>query len=125
MLPPKELTTGLSLITFSQFFGGTLFIAFAQAVFINELPITLHQYAPALGNGPNTGNSAIQTTAIPAAILPGVLMAYNKAIIYTFVSLLCEKLHTTGGSAADMADTVSGHGWSGMCIPLKLGNGIP
>ncbi|MCJ1400455.1 hypothetical protein MMC11_003660 [Xylographa trunciseda] len=84
VLPQKELTTGLSLVTFSQFFGGTIFVAVAQSVFNNELPLTLHQYAPALGNGANGGGSTIQTGAIPPAILPGLLMAYNNAIIYTF-----------------------------------------
>jgi hypothetical protein len=81
------MTAGLSMITFCQFFGGTLFIAGAQTIFINELPITLHQYAPALGasiassNSTSGGSASFNptTTVIPPAILPGVLLAYNQS----------------------------------------------
>jgi hypothetical protein len=87
------MTAGLSMITFCQFFGGTLFIAGAQTIFINELPITLHQYAPALGasiassNSTSGGSASFNptTTVIPPAILPGVLLAYNQSIMYTFI----------------------------------------
>jgi hypothetical protein len=88
-VPPELLSVGTALVVFTQFFGGAVFIAFAQTTFTNSLGPALKEFAPNV-----TAKFVIDTGAtnlrnvVPAEVLEGVLMAYSKALTNTFVSAL-------------------------------------
>ncbi|KAN0102744.1 MFS multidrug transporter [Hyaloscypha variabilis] len=84
-VPPELLSVGTALVVFTQFFGGAVFIAFAQTTFTNSLGPALKEFAPNV-----TAKFVIDTGAtnlrnvVPAGVLEGVLMAYSKALTNTF-----------------------------------------
>jgi hypothetical protein len=75
----------MSLIVFSQTFGGTLFLTFAQTIFSHSLKSGLKQYAPTVD--PQTvitaGVTSIRKVLEPDQIA-GVVEAYNFAINHEF-----------------------------------------
>jgi hypothetical protein len=74
-----------SLIVFCQYFGGALFVSFAQTVFTNGLVNAVPGFAPGLD--PQTIISAGATgvrAVVPEASVPGILLAYNQALNHTF-----------------------------------------
>jgi hypothetical protein len=71
----------MSVVMVSQTLGGALFLSFAQTVFENGLINTLVTSAP--GVDPQTiiaAGAAGVRASVTSAQLPGVLIAYNKAI---------------------------------------------
>ena len=85
VLKPEEAPVGISLVTFFQFFGSSIFLAIAQSVFSNRLVSQLAEYAPGLDANSflQQGTVALRTI-VPPAELPGVLIAYNRAFTSTF-----------------------------------------
>jgi hypothetical protein len=93
VLPIKDIPVGTALIMFTQTFGGALFVSVAQNVFTNRLTTGLIQEAK--GFDPSMVLRLGATTlknAVPAEFLPGVLVAYNKALTetwYVSVAMAC------------------------------------
>lgn len=75
----------MSLVIFSQTFGGALCLSLAQTVFTHGLLEALPKFAPEISPEAviNAGVSAIRAT-VPETSLGGVLLAYNEAISHTF-----------------------------------------
>jgi hypothetical protein len=78
---------GMSLLIFNRNFSAALFISLAQIIFSNtlahELPIT----APGVDIQAviNTGASSFRTV-VSKTLLPGVILAYDRAIRCVFLS---------------------------------------
>jgi len=75
----------MSLVVFSQSFGGALFLAFAQTTFTNGLKDALPKFAPHVS--PQAVIAAGATgirQAVSKADLEGVLLAYSKALSHVF-----------------------------------------
>jgi hypothetical protein len=85
ILPPEQNPVGMSLVVFSQTFGGSLFLTFAQTIFGHSLISGLKKYAPAVD--PQTvitaGVTSIREAVKPEEIV-GVVEAYNLAINHNF-----------------------------------------
>lgn len=77
-----------SQVFFCQYLGGTIFLAIAQTLFTGSLRSALHRDAPGVNAEHiiEVGASAVRSAVSPAD-LPGVLKAYNHAIVDDFVSL--------------------------------------
>lgn len=90
-VPASEVSVGSALVVFTQFFGAAIFIALGQTTFTNSLGPALEKYAPAVNAQfvINVGATNLRH-AVPADELNGVLMAYNKALMHTFVSHVLE-----------------------------------
>jgi hypothetical protein len=81
----EEVSIVNALVVFSQNLGGAIFLSLDQIVFSSSLRHYLPIYAPSVN--PQVviaaGASGIHQ-AVPAASLPGVLLAYNKSISHVF-----------------------------------------
>ena len=85
VLSSEEAGIGISLVTFFQFFGSSIFLAIAETVFSNKLASELAKNAPQVDAAAlmQLGTSAVRG-AVTQEELPGVLAAYNNAITSTF-----------------------------------------
>ncbi|OAP64273.1 hypothetical protein AYL99_00245 [Fonsecaea erecta] len=85
LLPPKQISIATSQIFFWQYLGGAIFLAVAETIFTNSLRSSLKTYAP--GVNPelviDVGAAAVRSS-MSSGQLPGVLRAYNHAIVSTF-----------------------------------------
>jgi hypothetical protein len=85
-LPPIEAATGMSLVIFSQYFGGAVFAALAETILVNSLTNVLN-------GSPNidlqvviqAGGTDLRAI-FPESDLPVVILAYDQAISNVFVS---------------------------------------
>jgi hypothetical protein len=85
VLKPHEASVGISLVTFSQFIGGSIFVAISQTIFSNELIDQLQKNAPGIDAQSLLGlGTAGVRNAVSPADLPAVIGAYNSAIASTF-----------------------------------------
>ncbi|KIW40335.1 uncharacterized protein PV06_07542 [Exophiala oligosperma] len=84
-LPKKEQAMATSQVFFCQYLGGTIFLAIAQTLFTGSLRSALHRDAPGVNAEHiiEVGASAVRSAVSPAD-LPGVLKAYNHAIVDDF-----------------------------------------
>jgi hypothetical protein len=75
----------MSLVMFSQAFGGAICLAFAETIFSNSLKSTLVQYAPSVNPGAviAAGGTAIQNV-VKETELAGVLLAYSRSVDRVF-----------------------------------------
>lgn len=75
----------MSLVAFTQTFGGTLFLTFAQTIFNRGLVDGLKRFAPTVNAQAviDAGASGIRQVVKPDE-LGGVLEAYNLAINHNF-----------------------------------------
>lgn len=103
ILPEDDIPIGTSIAVFFQFFGGAIFLALGESIFVARLISALHTYAPALNatdvvNAGATGLKAIVEMEVAGEIgLQGGKLAYNQAITNIFylmtagaaVSFLC------------------------------------
>jgi hypothetical protein len=94
----------MSILVFSQTFGGTLFLAFAQTVFSHALVDGLKKYAPTVNAEVviKAGASAVRTV-VNDADLRGVLRAYASAVDRDF--------YLGTGAAAAVFIFAWGMGW--------------
>ena len=75
----------MSLVVFSQNFGGALFLSFDQTTFSNGLNDALHKYAPEVDAGAVIHAGATGFRAlVDKNSLDGVILAYNKAVSHVF-----------------------------------------
>ncbi|KAG9576627.1 putative MFS transporter, partial [Aureobasidium melanogenum] len=85
LLPKSQASVAMSLLIFSQTFGGALFLAFAQTVFNTGLSSALKKYAPEVATETVLAAGATGVkNAVPKAVLHQVLQAYSVAINHVF-----------------------------------------
>lgn len=103
-LPSNLNSIGLALLVFSQTFGGSLWLTFAQIIFSNGLVSGLKAYAPTVDVNVivEAGASAIRQV-VNSSDLPGVLKAYSTAINHNF--------YLAAGAAVMMFIFSWGIGW--------------
>lgn len=100
----QDLAVGTAVVSFFQFFGGSIFLAFAQTAFSNLLKTSLHRYAPGVNPEVVLESGATDIRAVvSAADLGGVIKAYSQAISKTF--------YVGVGAAAVSAISALGLGW--------------
>lgn len=81
----KLLGQATSMASFGQFLGGTIGLGVAEPVFASMLSRYLPQYAPnAPANIVKESPTAIYT-ALPPEMIPGVVLAYTKALKIVFL----------------------------------------
>jgi hypothetical protein len=75
----------MSIVVFSQTFGGTIFLTFAQFIFSHGLVNGLKKFAPTVDVQTviDAGATAVRQVVKPEE-LTGVLKAYNVAINHAF-----------------------------------------
>ncbi|KAK5945951.1 hypothetical protein PMZ80_000090 [Knufia obscura] len=80
-----QLAVGTAVVSFFQFFGGSLFLALGQTVLSNLLGPALGKFAPGLDPAVvlNSGATDVRG-AVPGEYRGGVVLAYNEAITRTF-----------------------------------------
>ena len=82
---PRLLGQATSMASFGQFLGGTLGLGIAEPVFSSILAKNLLKYAPdAPAEIVKESPTAIYT-ALPAAMIPGVVKSYTGALKIVFV----------------------------------------
>ena len=84
VLNHQDISTGVSLMFFAQYFGSALFVAIANNIFTNKLSDGLSEI-PGLDAKTvmQVGATAIHNMVSPEQ-LPAVLKVYNHAVIATF-----------------------------------------
>ncbi|KAH8807531.1 major facilitator superfamily transporter [Xylogone sp. PMI_703] len=84
VLNHKDISTGISLMFFAQYFGSALFVAIANTIFTNKLQNGLAGI-PGLDTKTimEVGATAVRSVVGPDQ-LPAVLKAYNNAVVATF-----------------------------------------
>jgi hypothetical protein len=85
LLPKSQASVAMSLLIFSQTFGGALFLALSQTVFNTGLSSALQKYAPEVSAQTVLAAGATGVRgAVSEAVLPHVLQAYTVAINHVF-----------------------------------------
>ncbi|KAI1293911.1 efflux pump [Xylaria venustula] len=85
VLDPHLVPIGMSLIVFSQTFGGSVFLTVANVVFTSELRTALSDLAPHVSADLiiSTGATAFRSI-VPMEDIPRVSQAYSKAVSAAF-----------------------------------------
>ncbi|KAI0968226.1 efflux pump [Xylaria arbuscula] len=85
VLEPQFVPIGMSLIVFSQTFGGSVFLTVANVLFTSELRTALSELAPQVSADliTSTGATAFRSI-VPMKDIPKVLQAYSKAVSAAF-----------------------------------------
>ena len=101
VLPLDLVPTGTAVVVFSQTLGGAICVAIAQSVFQNKLIAKIAEYAPAIDPAVVLAMGATSIhKEIPTQNLPGVILAYDKAITQVFLVSVATSALTIIGSAA-------------------------
>ncbi|KAJ7792046.1 ABC transporter [Mycena olivaceomarginata] len=82
---PRLLGQATSMASFAQFLGGTIGLGVAEPVFASELTKYLLQYAPEAPAAIVKESPTAIYTALPAAMIPGVVKSYTEALRIVFV----------------------------------------
>ncbi|KAJ6577048.1 transporter [Mycena vulgaris] len=82
---PRLLGQATSMASFSQFLGGTIGLGVAEPVFSSELSKYLLKYAPEAPAEIVKQSPTAIYTALPAAMIPGVVKSYSEALRIVFV----------------------------------------
>ncbi|TGJ78705.1 hypothetical protein E0Z10_g10059 [Xylaria hypoxylon] len=85
VLDIKDVPTGTSLIAFMQTLGGALFVSVGNNVFNNKLVEELAHRLPSVNPQDviNAGSTNLRA-ALPAEIVPDVILSYNNALVKAF-----------------------------------------
>jgi hypothetical protein len=71
---------------FWSYFGSALFLSLGETILVNRLPAALHHYLPQVSPGAVILAGATNArSAVPPEYLPGLLLAYNRAITDAWV----------------------------------------
>lgn len=86
ILPQSDLPTATSIAVFFQFFGGAIFLAIGENIFVSSLVKNLHIYAPQIDAQMVVvaGAEGLRKVVEAGPDLHGALLAYNVAITQTF-----------------------------------------
>ncbi|KAJ7445535.1 ABC transporter, partial [Mycena galericulata] len=82
---PKLLAQATSVASFGQFLGGTIGLGVAEPVFSSELSKYLLRYAPEAPAEIVRESPTAIYSALPAAMIPGVVQAYMQSLRIVFV----------------------------------------
>ncbi|KAJ7432390.1 ABC transporter [Mycena latifolia] len=82
---PRLLGQATSMGSFAQFFGGTIGLGVAEPVFSSMLGKYLLQYAPEAPAEIVKESPTAIYTALPAAMIPGVVKSYTEALRIVFI----------------------------------------
>lgn len=93
VLPKDQAATGITLLAFVRFRGGTIFVAVCQNLLANKLIVGLAGHIPNFDPGriANQGATSLRDQ-VPANKLPLVLEVYNDAlqsVWYVGLALTC------------------------------------
>ncbi|KAH7310218.1 MFS multidrug transporter [Rhexocercosporidium sp. MPI-PUGE-AT-0058] len=84
-IPASQNSVGMSLVAFSQTFGGAIFLSVAQTGFGSALRDALHKHAPEVSPAVVAQAGATGFRAVIAkASIPGVIEAYSTAVAHAF-----------------------------------------
>jgi hypothetical protein len=100
-LPPSDISVAMALVVFAQTLGGAVFVSVSNNIFSNQLVKNLMKAVPDLA--PSLVSSAGATNLknnIDPQFLPGVLVAYNKAITQTWYAAVALAVVSIIGVAA-------------------------
>jgi len=101
VLPLDLVPTGTAVVVFAQTLGGAVCVAIAQSVFQNKLIAKIAEYTPSLDPSVILAMGATNIhKEIPAPELPGVILAYDKAITQVFLVSVSTAALTIIGSGA-------------------------
>ncbi|THV76873.1 MFS general substrate transporter [Aureobasidium pullulans] len=107
LVPKSQASVAMSLLIFSQTFGGALFLAFAQTVFNTGLSSALKEYAPEVAAETILAAGATGVRGVVSgSVLPHVLQAYSQAIDHVF--------YLSAGAAAGATLACLGMGWKSI-----------
>lgn len=102
-LPPSDIPVAMALVVFAQALGGAVFVSVSNNIFSNQLVKNLMKAVPDLA--PSLVSSAGATNLkndIDPQFIPGVLIAYNKAITQTwYAAVALAVVSNTGVAAVD------------------------
>lgn len=102
VLTDKDIPIGTSAVVFFQTLGGALFVSVALNIFTNKFRSELEALGLPAANIEillRTGATAIRSSPqFPPEMLPGVLAAYNEAIVRSFYSSVATGLIAVLGS---------------------------
>jgi hypothetical protein len=86
LLPQSDLPTATSISVFFQFFGGAVFLAISENIFVSSLVKNLHIYAPQVNAEAVVvaGAEGLRKVVAAGPDLRGALLAYDVAITQTF-----------------------------------------
>jgi hypothetical protein len=89
VLSGDEIAIGASLLAFTQYMGGAVFLSAATALFNGSLSSSLQKYAPRANATAimDVGIKGGVASSISASDLKEITVAFSKAITQTFVSL--------------------------------------
>lgn len=79
-----------AIAVFFQFFGGAVFIAISETIFVSRLTAALHEYAPSLdakkviAAGATGLRTVVKLEGGTGEVLDGAIAAYNVAVTTTF-----------------------------------------
>ncbi|TAQ89674.1 hypothetical protein B7494_g2010 [Chlorociboria aeruginascens] len=100
-LPKHELAVGVAVLIFFQSLGNSVFVSVSNTIFNSSLILLLGQYAPFVNATEVIAAGATGLrSAVMAAQLSGVLLAYNEALTRTFylsIGLSCVAFFTSWG----------------------------
>ncbi|KAK4032637.1 major facilitator superfamily-domain-containing protein [Parachaetomium inaequale] len=84
-VPAEEVATGLAIVNLFMNLGSAVAVSLGQTIFQSYLPRLLAQYAPGVDAGSviNAGATNIRGL-VSSEELPGLLVAYNKALALMF-----------------------------------------
>ncbi|MCJ1378823.1 hypothetical protein MMC17_001922 [Xylographa soralifera] len=100
----EDVSILTALVIFSQLFGGAVFLSLAQVIFGTSLRSNLAIYAPdANAEAIIAAGATAVRNAVPASSLPGVLLAYSKAVD----QVMCLSTGVAGGALL----SAFGMGW--------------
>jgi hypothetical protein len=125
LIPSADLPVVTSIAVFFQFFGGAIFLAISENIFVSKLVDSLHVYAPSLdaemvvAAGAEGLRKVVNMETVGGddqLVLAGALVAYNKAIMQTFW------LAVAGGIAAFVASF--GMEWRNLAQKPEAKDGI-
>ena len=99
-LPDGDVATGVGIILFSITFGGALFVALAQAVFLDRISSLLRTIAPHIDP-----TSTLLSGGPEAPSTPGLALAYGEAIKGSFrVGLVLATISAIGAVLYDWSN---------------------
>ena len=86
ILPQRDLPSGTSISVFFQFFGGAIFLAVAENIFVSRLTTELGIYAPHVDAQAvvAAGAEGLRKVVRNPVDLAGAVQAYDVAITGTF-----------------------------------------
>ena len=89
VLSREDIPIGITIITFAQFLGGSIFVTVCQAVLSNTLRAQLSSKIPGLDVGKLSQTGATDLSQlVPKDKLPVLLVAYNEALVNVFYCAL-------------------------------------